>query len=331
MIKIKVSTNFPDFPIERQTPDFLAEFNGVKFYINQEIDDFDYWVVYNDLLDDGIGCCPKGGLILFTAEPESVQSYPKKFLEQFDVVVTSQKNLQHPNKILSHTALPWHIGRVVENGMKDKFTRNYDELSIEKINKTKLISVISSNKAFTKGHRQRLEFVKKLKTHFGDVLDVYGRGINDFSDKWDVIAPYKYHIVLENTSEDYYWTEKLADCYLGEAYPIYYGCSNIGEYFDNNSLSIININNPESAIKTIEFVLKNNLYEQNKEILSKSKKMILNKYNFFASTIEICKNLGIDSEKKLVTLKNQTRCMTINEKLILFIEKVFRKITGNLF
>ena len=43
--------------------------------------------------------------------------------------------------------------------------------------------MISSNKAFTDGHRQRLKFVEALKEHFGENIDVFGRGINSFADK----------------------------------------------------------------------------------------------------------------------------------------------------
>lgn len=41
--------------------------------------------------------------------------------------------------------------------------------------KTKLVSMISSNKAMVPGHRKRLEFVQK----FRDQVDLYGRGFKD--------------------------------------------------------------------------------------------------------------------------------------------------------
>jgi len=331
MMKIKLSTNFPKFPFERQTPGFSCEFNGSKFYINQEIEDFDFWIVYDDILDTEVANCSQGCLILFTAEPESVLTYPRKFLEQFDVVVTSQEKLVHKKKILSHTSLPWHIGRIINVGVEDVFTRNYDELNFEKIKKTKLLSVISSNKSFTKGHKQRLQFVEKLKTHFGDSLDVYGRGLNDFQDKWDVIAPYKYHIVLENSSQNYYWTEKLSDCFLGESYPIYYGCKNIDSYFDVNSFSLIDINNPELAIKIIEFVIENSFYEKNVDSLLESKNLVLNNYNFFSYAVEICSSLSVESHKKIININNQSNFISMNEKGYKSAVSFYKKMKINLF
>ena len=123
--------------------------------------------------------------------------------------------------------------------------------------------------------------MRKLKKHYGDRIDVYGRGFNGFEDKWDVLAPYKYHIAIENSSEKYYWTEKLSDCYLTGTFPIYYGCRNIGEYFDEKSYARIDINNFENAVKTIDEILGEDLYEQRRNALIESKRMVLDKYNIF--------------------------------------------------
>ena len=126
--------------------------------------------------------------------------------------------------------------------------------------KKKLISVITSNKAFTQGHIDRIRFVSKLKEHFGDQIDVFGRGYNTFGDKWDVLADYKYHIVIENSSQTYYWTEKLSDCFLAETYPFYYGCTNIADYFPSDAYTPIDISNPDEAIKIIDKAIKADAY-----------------------------------------------------------------------
>jgi len=77
------------------------------------------------------------------------------------LIITVQKELKHRNILYSHNANPWFVGK------------SYDELNSEILpTKTKLLSVVSSNKAFTEGHRKRVEFVQKLKNHFGDQLDV---------------------------------------------------------------------------------------------------------------------------------------------------------------
>lgn len=99
---------------------------------------------------------------------------------------------------------------------KDAVTLNYDDLKgLKTPTKTKLLSVIISDKSFTEGHLKRHDFLQAIKKHFGDQLDIFGRGFNYVNDKWDAIADYKYHVAIENSQYPHYWTEKLADAFLG--------------------------------------------------------------------------------------------------------------------
>ena len=43
---------------------------------------------------------------------------------------------------------------------------------------------------------------------------------------------YQFAIVIENSRQTNYFTEKLMDCLLMKTIPIYYGCPNIAEFFD---------------------------------------------------------------------------------------------------
>ena len=59
-----------------------------------------------------------------------------------------------------------------------------------------------------------------------------------------------FHIAIENTSIENYFTEKVIDCFQTRTVPIYYGCKNIGEFFNpdgilmaNNLNDLINISN----------------------------------------------------------------------------------------
>ena len=69
------------------------------------------------------------------------------------------------------------------------------------------------------GHVQRLEFVNKLKEHFWDKIDMFGRGINSFDDKAYVLMPYKCYIAIENSVLDDYITEKLLYSFITYTYP----------------------------------------------------------------------------------------------------------------
>jgi hypothetical protein len=45
-----------------------------------------------------------------------------------------------------------------------------------------------------------------------------------------------FHIAIENTSINNFFTEKLIDCFQTKTVPIYYGCPNIGEYFNTKGI-----------------------------------------------------------------------------------------------
>ncbi|MFH0846040.1 MAG: glycosyltransferase family 10 [Patescibacteria group bacterium] len=292
MQKIKLTTASPEWPIERQTPNSKGIWENYHFSINKNIEKCDYWIILGGLVQKESCICPKKNTIFITTEPKNIKKYNSNFLKQFETIITSQRNIKHPNILNKQESLPWMIGAEYNKEINTwgNFSKNYDNLkSSQEIKKSRLISVISSNKNSTKGHRQRLKFINKLKKHFGNKIDILGKDIKDFTDKWDIIAPYKYHIVLENSSNRDYWSEKLSDAFLGESYPLYYGCSNIYEYFPKNSLSVIDIKKPREAIKIIEDTLKNNTYEKSKGEIIQSKELILDEYNLFPMITKIIK------------------------------------------
>lgn len=47
-----------------------------------------------------------------------------------------------------------------------------------------------------------------------------------------------FSISIESCSEKNYFTEKLIDCFLTKTVPIYYGCPNIGDFFDERGMII---------------------------------------------------------------------------------------------
>jgi len=253
MIEVKLSTANPEWPIARQTPGEKGIWGNCHFFVNQKVEHCDFWVVYEGLSKPEKATCPKQNTILITGEPPTVKKYKPSFLNQFATIITCQRDVRRRGVIYTQQMQPWTVGRHQKQHVNIYWNKNYDELkTITHFEKTKLISVISSDKSFTQGHRERLEFVRKLAQHFGSKLDIFGRGINEIEDKWDAIAPYKYHVALENTSYQDYWTEKLGDTFLAGSYPLYYGCPNIFDYFPKTALTCIDINKPQRAITKIE-------------------------------------------------------------------------------
>lgn len=56
-----------------------------------------------------------------------------------------------------------------------------------------------------------------------------------------------FHVAIENTSIKNYFSEKLVDCFQAHTVPIYYGCKNIGDFF--NKEGIIQVNSLEGLIE----------------------------------------------------------------------------------
>lgn len=102
--------------------------------------------------------------------------------------------------------------------------------------KNKLISIIASSKNITDGHKLRHQVISKYCNN----IDVYGRGYNPVNIKTEALKDYMFSIVIENSKKDYYFTEKLIDCFRTGTIPIYYGCPSINNFFDINGLITFN-------------------------------------------------------------------------------------------
>lgn len=98
--------------------------------------------------------------------------------------------------------------------------------------KSKLVSMITSNKAFSPLQKERVFLANTLK----DYIDVFGRGFNKIELKEDGLKDYMFSICVENCIYDTYFTEKILDCFATGTVPIYCGTRKISEVFDSNGI-----------------------------------------------------------------------------------------------
>jgi hypothetical protein len=98
--------------------------------------------------------------------------------------------------------------------------------------KSKMISMISSNKRMCEGHLRRLEWVQKI----GDQVDLYGRGFNEIDLKEEGLCDYMFSVSIENGQYETYFTEKLLDCFATGTIPVYLGAPDIGKYFNKDGI-----------------------------------------------------------------------------------------------
>lgn len=102
--------------------------------------------------------------------------------------------------------------------------------------KSKNISIIASNKTGTEGHRLRHEIIG---SNFVD-MDVFGRGYKPINDKIIGLKDYRFSLIIENDKTSNWFTEKLIDCLVTGTIPIYWGCSNIGDFFNTKGFILFN-------------------------------------------------------------------------------------------
>ena len=99
-------------------------------------------------------------------------------------------------------------------------------------NKTKLLSMITSVKNQTIGHKKRHQIMSK----FASKMDLFGRGIKDIKLKEEGLSDYMFSFAIENDNYDTYFSEKILDCFATGTIPIYWGTKNISKYFDSNGI-----------------------------------------------------------------------------------------------
>ena len=153
--------------------------------------------------------------------------------------------------------------------------------------KTKNISTISSNKDWCPLHHKRLEIVRELD-RLG-LCDCYGT-FNNGREVTTAAAheDYMFAFVMENYIDDYWFTEKILNCFSNKVVPIYYGARKITDFFDKNGIIILE--KPEDIIPMLkdfdfktEYLKKSQALQNNYErvkFFSDFWQMLYNMYKF---------------------------------------------------
>jgi len=116
--------------------------------------------------------------------------------------------------------------------------------------KTKLISMVCSNKEMCELHKQR----KELARRYRGKIDIYGTiDGGEYVDAIDTLKDYRYSVIIENYIDDIWFSEKLLNCFATKTIPIYYGARKINYYFNQDG--IINCNNIEEVERCIDEIL----------------------------------------------------------------------------
>lgn len=174
--------------------------------------------------------------VIFTHDKDLLEKLPNaKFMPAADVIVLNRLPFVHFDPRL--TPQSWEVPFKSAPDAK-----NYELPEFKIYDKSKLVSVMASDKAWLPGHVRRLELLESVKNKvdvFGTCQKVlFGRQTN-FDKKFLSLRDYAFSIAIENLSsqvDDYYFTEKIVDCFITGTVPIYHGCPNIGKFFDLNGI-----------------------------------------------------------------------------------------------
>jgi hypothetical protein len=130
------------------------------------------------------------------------------------------------------------------------------------------ISCLTGSKHLTEGHTFRLNLyyyqtqiqeqievpITWFRSSAGEILPEVTKNPIILEDKFPLFENYQYSFVIENSSQENYFTEKLIDCLITKTIPIYYGCPNIKDYFDTTGWIILTEKDPFHRLN--EFIFK---------------------------------------------------------------------------
>ena len=103
--------------------------------------------------------------------------------------------------------------------------------------KSKMLSMIYSNKQQLPGHQLRHMVAQSILPDAKTQADLFGTGTGQKLDmKSKALNDYRFSIEIENSYLNNYFTEKLLDCFATGTIPIYWGCPNIGEHFNADGI-----------------------------------------------------------------------------------------------
>jgi len=264
-VRIVKDWEYPD--ILRQSPDGKGIWENITISAD-ESELVDFVIVLNKPADRHKFLCPRERIWVIAQEPPLAKyANHHRMCSDYGRVYTSAVSVPTGNAIPSQPALCWYVNK------------SYDELTKCDIpEKTGKVSWVTSNKAFLPTHIKRLEFLHCVRKSID--IELYGKGFNYIEDKWDALAPFKYSLAIENCANDYYWSEKIADCFLSWTMPIYFGCRRISSYFPEESYVQIDISDP-NAVGKIQEVVSGDLWERNIDAIAQARRLVLEKYQLF--------------------------------------------------
>lgn len=175
-----------------------------------------------------------------------VQCEPPKLYIKFKDMV--YENYQKFNLILTYD------DRLLQLPNAEKFLPVSSWINDLPLQKTNQVSYVMSSKILTGEHRMRfmiLRRVERLKK-LGEFDFIMHRSPPRVPSKEQFFIHAKFNIACENQCMTHMFTEKLLDCFRSRTVPIYYGCTNIEQYF--NVMGMLRFNSIEEFDRITQII-----------------------------------------------------------------------------
>ena len=213
-------------------------------------------------VDDPWATRPEGitDFIGIQCEPNAIYGLRDAFIEhhaKFDVLIT------YDEEILSKCS----NAKFCEYGTTFINEDTYNNVIVQY--KLPRISSITGWKTITDGHRFRQQLymnqtniplpIDWFRSEAGNPLPIIKTNPILGPNKEQLFFNYQYSLVIENSRQTNYFSEKLIDCLLMKTIPIYWGCPNINKWFDTTGWIILETD-------TIEELVNNAKLDYNKYI-----------------------------------------------------------------
>ena len=109
------------------------------------------------------------------------------------------------------------------------------------------LSILSSDKVMCALHRFRLELARLCKRE--GLADTFGRfDGGGYVEKVDeTLNRYRFSMIIENDVSDYYFSERLTNCFAAQTVPVYLGARRIGDFFNTDGMILLGSADLEEA------------------------------------------------------------------------------------
>jgi hypothetical protein len=197
-----------------------------------------------------------------------------------------------PRHILDQSGHGWFVERSIG-----------DVLSEAVLPKTRMIATCTSRKLGTPAYARRVAFLEYCRDRLPFEFDWFGNGTGrPAARKIDALGPYKYQIVLENSAHCGYFTEKLADAFVSDCFPFYWGCPNIESYFPRDALAPLDLADFEGACRIIIDAIEHDAYARSQTARAEARRLCALKYNRYPTLLRLLEHLP-PSPAEMVTIR----------------------------